>query len=109
VANVFDVTVQAIVDDELLQDYRGLKKVLLDSAPENTVPILNAESYPLPTTELVIHADWPKKRTILGRGLLALQLKCGPKTFGRGEGELGSHHFEGTPTGRPPFVSLVDP
>jgi hypothetical protein len=60
-----------------LQDYRGLRSALSDGAAENTVPILNQDSYPLPTREMVLQADWPKRRTILGRGLLALQIKCG--------------------------------
>lgn len=60
-----------------LQDYRALKKVILESTPESSVPILNEGSYPLPTKELILLADWPKRKTILGRGLLALQMKCG--------------------------------
>jgi hypothetical protein len=60
-----------------LQDYRGLRKVLHDSAAEDVVPIFNEESYPLPTQDMVLAADWPKRNSILGRGLLALQLKCG--------------------------------
>jgi len=60
-----------------LQDYRGLRKVLCDGAAEDVVPILNQELYPLPTKEMVLQADWPKRKTILGRGLLALQIKCG--------------------------------
>ena len=32
-----------------IQDYRGMKKVLLDGAAKSMVPIFNADSYPLPT------------------------------------------------------------
>ena len=60
-----------------LQDFRGLRKVLRAGAGEDVVPILNADSYPLPTREMVLQVDWPKRKTILGRGLLALQIKCG--------------------------------
>jgi len=67
-----------------LQDFRGLKKVLRDSAGEDVVPILNADSYPLPTREMVLQADWPKRKTILGRGLLALQIKCGAEDLADG-------------------------
>lgn len=67
-----------------IQDYRGLRKVLCDGASESGVPILNQESYPLPTKELVLQADWPKRKSILGRGLLALQLKCGAEDFADG-------------------------
>lgn len=67
-----------------LQDYRGLRKVLCAGATEDVVPILNAESYPLPTKELVLQADWPKRKTILGRGLLSLQIKCGAEDLADG-------------------------
>ncbi|MHB8205213.1 MAG: GmrSD restriction endonuclease domain-containing protein [Desulfomonilaceae bacterium] len=64
-----------------LQDYRGLKRVLCEGAAEEVVPILNEESCPLPPKELILQAGWPKGRTILGRGLLALQIKCGAIDF----------------------------
>jgi hypothetical protein len=67
-----------------LQDYRGLRRVLCDGAGEDDVPILREESYPLPTKEIVLQADWPKRNSILGRGLLALQLKCGAEDIADG-------------------------
>ncbi|MGH9892431.1 MAG: GmrSD restriction endonuclease domain-containing protein, partial [bacterium] len=67
-----------------LQDYRGLRGVLCDGAAEDSVPILNQDSYPLPTKEMVLQADWPKGKTILGRGLLALQIKCGAEDLADG-------------------------
>jgi hypothetical protein len=67
-----------------LQDFRGLKKVLQDGSGEDVVPILNVDSYPLPTREMVLQADWPKRKTILGRGLLALQIKCGAEDLADG-------------------------
>jgi hypothetical protein len=67
-----------------LQDYRKLRRVLCENEPESAVPILNQESYPLPTRELVLHADWPKRKSILGRGLLALQIKCGAEDLADG-------------------------
>ena len=67
-----------------LQDYRGLRKVLCDATAEDVVPILNQESYPLPSKEMVLQADWPKRKSILGRGLLSLQLKCGAEDLADG-------------------------
>lgn len=64
-----------------LQDFRALKKVLLEQGAETAVPVLNQESYPLPTVDLILQAGWPKSKTILGRGILALQLKCGAIDF----------------------------
>ena len=60
-----------------LQDFRALKKVLTHQADEKIIPILNEESYPLPTKEIIMLAEWPKRKSILGRGLLALQIKSG--------------------------------
>ena len=48
------------------------------------VPILNEESYPSPTREMVLQADWPKRKSILGRGLLALTLKAGAEDLADG-------------------------
>jgi len=42
------------------------------------------DSYPLPTKEMVLQADWPKRKSILGRGLLALQIKCGAEDLADG-------------------------
>ena len=67
-----------------LQDYRGLRRVLCDGAAEDDVPILREETYPLPTKEIVLQADWPKRNSILGRELLALQLKCGAEDIADG-------------------------
>jgi hypothetical protein len=67
-----------------IQDFRGLRKVLCAGANEDVVPILNLESYPLPTKEMVLQADWPKRKTILGRGLLSLQIKCGAEDLADG-------------------------
>jgi hypothetical protein len=67
-----------------LQDYRGLRKILCEGVAENVAPILNEESYSLPTKGIVLQADWPKRKTILGRGLLALQLKCGAEDLADG-------------------------
>jgi len=67
-----------------LQDYRALRKVLCEGAPESIVPIFNEELYPLPTKEMILLADWPKRKTILGRGLLALQIKYGAEDIADG-------------------------
>jgi len=67
-----------------LQDYRGLRRILCDGATEDVVPIMNQESYPLPTKGMLLQADWPKRKTILGRGLLSLQIKCGAEDLADG-------------------------
>lgn len=74
-----------------LQDFRGLKQILLGVGNENAVPIFNESSYPLPSNELILQADWPRRKTILGRGLLALQLKAGAEDLADGaRATLGS-------------------
>ena len=60
-----------------LQDYRGLRRVIKDGIKEDVVPIFNEESFTAPTQQMVQNADWPKRKSILSRGILALTLKCG--------------------------------
>ena len=67
-----------------LQDYRGLRRVLTAGEGEDVVPILNEESFPAPTREMVLQADWPRRKSILGRGILALTLKGGAEDFADG-------------------------
>lgn len=67
-----------------LQDFRGLRAVLRENADNSVVPILREAEYPPPSPEAIAAADWPKNRTILGRGLLALQLRCGAEDLADG-------------------------
>ncbi len=67
-----------------LQDYRGLRNVLIEGADYATVPILLEESFPSPTPEMLLRADWPKRKSILGRGLLALMIKAGSEDLADG-------------------------
>lgn len=67
-----------------LQDFRGLRKVIGGGAPEDVVPIFDENMYPVPTKEMILQAEWPKRKTILGRGLLALQIKCGAEDLADG-------------------------
>lgn len=57
-----------------LQDYRKLRDSLKSGEYECSAPIFALD---LPTKEQLIAAAWPKAKTILGRGLLALSIKCG--------------------------------
>ena len=67
-----------------LQDYRGLRRVLTAGAGEDVVPILNEELFPAPTREMLLQADWPRRKSILGRGVRALTLKIGAEDFADG-------------------------
>jgi hypothetical protein len=60
-----------------IQDFRAMRKVLEGNGTVAAVPVFDENNYPVPTPEIVQQQDWPKKRTIVGRGLLALQLKAG--------------------------------
>ena len=60
-----------------LQDFRAIRDVLQRGESEELIPILDTEIVPLPTKEIVLRAGWPKRKSIIGRGLLALQIKCG--------------------------------
>jgi len=59
-----------------LQDYRALRDTLRGRQDAH-IPIFNEDAYPIPGAEMVLLADWPKRKTIMSRGLLALQIKAG--------------------------------
>lgn len=59
----------------ILQDYRTLKKVILNKARETEVPCFDEERYPLPIKEFLIQARWPKYRDRLARAILLLTLR----------------------------------
>ncbi len=58
-------------------DFRKIRDCILGKAEHKDIPIFNEQDYPVPVKEIIADAPWPKTRTILGRGLLALQIKCG--------------------------------
>lgn len=60
-----------------LTDFRKIRDYLLDKGEYKDIPIFNEHEYPAPVKEIISDAAWAKNRTILGRGLLALQIKCG--------------------------------
>jgi len=60
-----------------LQDFRGLRDVLTQAKPAEEVPIFNENMHPLPTSEELKTARWPKNKIILARGILGLAMKCG--------------------------------
>ena len=66
-----------------LQDFRGLRQRLRGDQ-EAYVPIFNEDSYPVPSPEMILMADWPKRKSILSRGLLCLQLKAGAEDLADG-------------------------
>jgi hypothetical protein len=65
------------------QDYRALR-ALLQGTSTTEPPIFDEDSYPVPTAEMILRADWPKRKSILARGLLALQLKAGAEDLADG-------------------------
>jgi hypothetical protein len=67
-----------------LQDYRALKDLVAMPQARIAVPIFNDDIYPVPNTEIILRAPWPKGKSIIGRGLLALQLKCGAEDIADG-------------------------
>ena len=82
------------------QDYRGLRTVLCDGGAEGTVPIMNEPFYPLPTNGVVVQVEWPRRKTIVRRGILGLQINCGAEGSGRpGRGNGRQRHPQVTPSG----------
>lgn len=64
-----------------LQDYRKLRDDLKSGDFIGTAPIFSLD---LPTKEQLLNAEWPKYKTILGRGLLVLAIKCGAEDIADG-------------------------
>lgn len=60
-----------------LSDFRKIRDFILGKCEYKDIPIFNENEYPTPVKEIISDAAWAKNRTILGRGLLALQIKCG--------------------------------
>ena len=60
-----------------LSDFRKIRDYLVGKCEYKDITIFNELEYPAPVREIIRDAAWAKNRTILGRGLLALQIKCG--------------------------------
>lgn len=60
-----------------LQDFRGLRAAIADGADRSAIPIFNESDFPLPTTDELVKAKWPKSKDTLARGLLAASLRAG--------------------------------
>lgn len=62
----------------------GARKDDDEAYTESDVPVLNREDYPIPTLDSLLTAGWPKKQTILGRGILAVTTNLGAYDFADG-------------------------
>lgn len=63
-----------------VQDYRGLRAQLTGIAGVD-IPVFDDEIYPLPSTDDLIRASWPKSRDVLARTILAVSLLGGARDF----------------------------
>lgn len=70
-------------------DFRGLRELLQNpgftDADLARVPALNRTEHPLVTVEELMTADWPKRETIRGRGVLAVANYLGAIDFADGQ------------------------
>ncbi len=76
-----------------LQDYRGLKMLLTgvrESRPA-AAPIFDEEVTPLPITQDLVAAGWPKGREILARGILAVSLRAGARDIADDQTVTAAH------------------
>ena len=60
-----------------LQDYRGLKARLVDGQTDASIPILDDTLFPISEVEELKRAGWPRLRSTLSRGILAVSLRGG--------------------------------
>jgi len=70
-------------------DFRGLRDLLFNpgfsDADLAKVPVFNRAEHPLVTVEELMTADWPKRETIRGRGVLAVANYLGAIDFADGQ------------------------
>jgi hypothetical protein len=85
---------ESIFDGQRLPSYTAIPIIaaLWEHFPSQPDQLGNARHLlPLPTKELLLQAEWPKGKTILGRGILGLQLRCGAEDLADGaRATLGS-------------------
>jgi hypothetical protein len=67
-----------------IMDFRRIRDYVQGIGTYESIPIFDESEYPAPVKEAIQDAIWPKNRTILGRGLIALQIKCGAYDFADG-------------------------
>lgn len=72
------------VPTAVLQDYRALKRVISGEAEETEIPCFEEAGYPLPNTEQLLDARWPRYRDRLARAILLLSLKGGAEDIADG-------------------------
>ena len=68
----------------LREDYDSLREVFQnpDKSELSSVPIWNADEYPLPTTSDLLKLGWPTHLRARARALLAITLRCGARDIG---------------------------
>lgn len=60
-----------------LQDYRPLRNLFLGTGTRDAIPVFNEADYPLPSSEELAQAGWPKRKETLARAILAASMKAG--------------------------------
>lgn len=70
-------------------DFRGLRELLQNPSFTDSdlikIPVLNRTEHPLVTVEELMTADWPKRETIRGRGILSVANYLGAVDFADGQ------------------------
>jgi len=76
----YERSIQAVV----LQDYRGLRSLILDGDRSAVIPCFDGKAYPLPGRDELMQAGWPKRRDTLARAILAVSLRGGAEDIADG-------------------------
>ncbi len=64
-----------------LQDYRGLRSLVVDAEGSTVVPIFDETQFPIAEPEEMMRAPWPKSRNTLSRAILAVSLRGSGRDF----------------------------
>ncbi|RMF67156.1 MAG: hypothetical protein D6742_08205, partial [Cyanobacteria bacterium J069] len=83
-------------------DFNALKKIITnqrkeDGTPFNTIDVPIFADHSIVEIEEILTADWPKRNTIRGRGVMAVLCRLGASDFATGEQlnaqNIGSRHY----------------
>ncbi len=75
---------ESSVAPAILQDYRALRNVLTNQAEETEVPCFDEEEHPLPDSDALTEAGWPRRKDRLARAVLMLSLRGGAEDIADG-------------------------
>ena len=76
---------QGAASNRALPDYRAIEDQIADPGFDGKPALFDESQFPLPSSEDLIRAAWPKRKDRLGRAILAVSLNGGGRDFASDE------------------------